>query len=190
MFYRFNYWQKIILLSVLYFFILLFAYYLFKISLSENRFLYIFGINLVQGWNLVLTGFLFFQSFKYFRLSKKYYERKKLETEIFFKATGVGVFRFFLINSPFRYLNKRVYLKGRSKDYLKTFIEETKQSETSHLISMICTFSIQILYLKYECWEHFIWLTIFSILLNLYPILLQRMNRFNTYNKYPNLIDE
>ena len=165
-------------------------YYLFKISLSETRTLYIFGITLIQGWNLVLTGFLFFQSFKYFRLSVKFYERKKLETEIFFKATGVGVFRLFLINSPFRYLNKRVYLKGRSKDYLKTFIEETKQSETSPLISMICTFSIQILYLKYECWEHFIWLTIFSILLNLYPILLQRMNRINTYNKYPNLIDE
>ena len=187
MFYRFNYWQKIILLSVLYFFILLFAYYLFKISLSENRFLYIFGINLIQGWNLVLTGFLFFQSFKYFRLSEKFYERKKLETKIFFKIMGVGIFRLFLINSPFRYLNNRVYLRGKSKDYLKTFIEETKQSETSHLISMICTFSVQILYLKHKCWEHFICLTVFSILLNLYPILLQRMNRFKMNSKYPEL---
>ena len=187
MFYRFNYWQKIILLSVLYIFILLFAYYLFKISLSETRFLYIFGINLIQGWNLVLTGFLFFQSFKYFRLSKKYYERKNLETIYFFKFLGVRIFRLFLINSPFKYLNKRVYLRGKSKDYLTTFIEETKQSETSHLISMICTFSIQILYLKYKCWEHFICITVFSILLNIYPILLQRMNRFRMYSKYPEL---
>jgi hypothetical protein len=46
------------------------------------------------------------------------------------------------------------------------------------------------LYLKYGLIEHFIWLSIFNLILNLYPFLLQRMNRFNMLLKYPNLTKE
>ena len=123
-------------------------------------------------------------------MPSKFYEKKKYETEKYFRFLGVHIFRLILINSFFRHLNNRVYLKGRPKEYLLTFIEETKQSETSHIISGIFPLIIQLLYLKYSLLEHFIWLTIFNILLNLYPFLLQRMNRFNMIKKHPQILQK
>ena len=134
--------------------------------------------------------FIFFQTFKYVRMPSNFYLQRNYETKRYFKYMGVNIFRLLLINSFFRHLNNRVYLKGRAKDYLLTFIEETKQSETSHIISGIFPLSVQLLYLKYGLIEHFIWLSIFNLILNLYPFLLQRMNRFNMLLKYPNLTKE
>tara|TARA_Y100000385_G_C12711634_1_gene474837 strand:+ start:205 stop:483 length:279 start_codon:yes stop_codon:yes gene_type:complete len=87
------------------------------------------------------------------------------------------------------FLNKRVYLKGKPSSYLRVFIEETKQSETSHVISIIFTLSIQLLYLKYDFWVHFYSLSTFTIIFNVYPLLLQRMNRNRVIDKYPNLLN-
>ena len=188
MLYRFTYIQKIILLLFFYSIIFTISFQLFKYSLEVNNSATIALINFLQTWNLMLVGFLFFQAFKYVRMPSKFYEKKKYETEKYFKFLGVYTFRLILINSFFRHLNSRVYLKGRPKEYLLTFIEETKQSETSHIISGIFPLLIQLLYLKYGLLEHFIWLTIFNTLLNLYPFLLQRMNRFNMIKKYPQIL--
>ncbi len=188
MLYRFTYIQKIILLLFFYSIIFTISFQLFKYSLEVNNSATIALINFSQTWNLMLVGFLFFQAFKYVRMPSKFYEKKKYETEKYFKFLGVYIFRLILINSFFRHLNSRVYLKGRPKEYLLTFIEETKQSETSHIISGIFPLLIQLLYLKYGLLEHFIWLTIFNILLNLYPFLLQRMNRFNMIKKHPQIL--
>ena len=183
MLYRFSHFQKIILLVFFYSIIFTISFKLFKYSLYSNNSISIALINFVQTWNLMLVGFLFFQAFKYVRMPSKFYEKKNYETDKYFKFLGVNIFRLILINSFFRHLNNRVYLKGRPKEYLLTYIEETKQSETSHIISGIFPLSIQILYLKYGYLEHFIWLTIFNVLLNLYPFLLQRMNRFKMKKK-------
>lgn len=187
MFYRFNRWQKVIILCLLYIIILLICYLLFLQSLSEKNIeiiLYVF----IQTWNLMLIGFFFLQAFKYFRLPQNYYQKIKIESATLYKIFGVNLFRIVLINSFFRHLNKRVYLKGKSTEYLKVFVEETKQSETSHIISMMCTLIIQIIYLNLGYLYQFYWLSIFTILLNIYPILLQRMNRHFIEKKYPNVL--
>ena len=188
MLYRFNFFQKVVLLIIFYSIIFTISFYLFKYSLEVNDSFQIILINFIQTWDLMLVGFLFFQAFKYVRMPSKFYIKKNYESKNYFKYLGVNIFRLFLINSFFRYLNKRVYLKGRPKEYIFTYIEETKQSETSHILSGIFPLSIQLLYLKYGLIEHFISLTIFNILLNLYPFLLQRMNRFKIIEKYPNML--
>lgn len=188
MLYRFNFFQKVIILIFLYSVIFTISFLLFKFSLEVNNSFQIILINFVQTWDLMLVGFLFFQAFKYVRMPRKFYEKKNYESKNYFNYLGVNFFRLLLINSFFRHLNKRVYLKGRPKEYIFTYIEETKQSETSHIISGIFPLSLQLLYLKYGLIEHFIWLTIFNILLNLYPFLLQRMNRFKMIKKYPNML--
>jgi hypothetical protein len=188
MLYRFNFFQKVIILIFLYSVIFTISFLLFKFSLEVNNSFQIILINFVQTWDLMLVGFLFFQAFKYVRMPRKFYEKKNYESKNYFNYLGVNFFRLVLINSFFRHLNKRVYLKGRPKEYIFTYIEETKQSETSHIISGIFPLSLQLLYLKYGLIEHFIWLTIFNILLNLYPFLLQRMNRFKMIKKYPNML--
>ena len=166
MLYRFNFFQKVVLLIFFYGIIFTISFRLFKYSLEINNSFKIILINFIQTWDLMLVGFLFFQAFKYVRMPPKFYIKKNYESENYFKYLGVNLFRLFLINSFFRNLNKRVYLKGRPKEYIFTYIEETKQSETSHIISGIFPFVIQLLYLKYGLIEHFIWLTIFNILLN------------------------
>mgnify|MGYP001307064867 CR=1 FL=1 len=183
MFYRFNFIQKVILLFLCYSVISIICSILFSVSLSFTNTFSIFLIQFIQSWNLMLIGFLFFQAFKYYRFPKIFYQAKKFETPLFYKLLGVNLYRSFLINSFFKYLNSRVYLRGRPKIYLQQFIEETKQSETSHIFSMICTSFVQLAYLNAKLWEHSFWLTFFSILLNLYPILLQRMNRLRILPK-------
>ena len=190
MFYKLNLYQKIIALCLLYTIVFSISFYLYKFSMEAITSREIILFNFLQVWDLMLVGFLFFQTFKYVRMPKSFYLQRQYETRKYFKYLGVNIFRFLLINSFFRHLNNRVYLKGKAKDYLLTFIEETKQSETSHIISGIFPLSIQLLYLKNGLIEHFIWLSIFNIILNLYPLLLQRMNRFNMFAKYPNLTEK
>ena len=190
MFYKLNLYQKIIALCLLYTIVFSISFYLYKFSMEAITSRKIILFNFLQVWDLMLIGFLFFQTFKYVRMPKSFYLQRQYETRKYFKYLGVNIFRFLLINSFFRHLNNRVYLKGKAKDYLLTFIEETKQSETSHIISGIFPLSIQLLYLKNGLIEHFIWLSIFNIILNLYPLLLQRMNRFNMFAKYPNLTEK
>ena len=190
MFYKLNLYQKIIALCLLYTIVFSISFYLYKFSMEAITSRKIILLNFLQVWDLMLVGFLFFQTFKYVRMPKSFYLQRQYENRKYFKYLGVNIFRFLLINSFFRHLNNRVYLKGKAKDYLLTFIEETKQSETSHIISGIFPLSIQLLYLKNGLIEHFIWLSIFNIILNLYPLLLQRMNRFNMFAKYPNLTEK
>ena len=190
MFYKLNLYQKIIALCLLYTIVFSISFYLYKFSMEAITSREIILFNFLQVWDLMLVGFLFFQTFKYVRMPKSFYLQRQYENRKYFKYLGVNIFRFLLINSFFRHLNNRVYLKGKAKDYLLTFIEETKQSETSHIISGIFPLSIQLLYLKNGLIEHFIWLSIFNIILNLYPLLLQRMNRFNMFAKYPNLTEK
>ena len=63
MLYRFNFFQKVILLLLFYGIIFTISFYLFKYSLEINSRFQIILINFIQTWNLMLVGFLFFQAF-------------------------------------------------------------------------------------------------------------------------------
>jgi hypothetical protein len=89
-----------------------------------------------------------------------------------------------------RYANPRVYLKGRKRDYIKILHEETKQSETSHLITILVTIPFQVNYFLMDKMMLFWSLTLLSIFFNVYPILLQRMNRFLLETRFSGLIGE
>jgi len=93
-----------------------------------------------------------------------------------YKLLGVELYRRLLIKSPFRKLNQRVYLRGR-KEYVTIFHEETKRSETSHLIGLL----IGLVFTGYFCYVNNKTqanLSIFfNLVMNVYPILLQRYNR-------------
>ncbi len=185
--YKLPKYLKVILLLASYG-LLLFLLYLLS-NVEEENWLQILGLSFVMVWLLVLFGFIFFQLFKYFRFSDSLYEIKKIESYSCYKKMGVELFQKALINSFFKYLNPRVYLKGKGREYLKTYYEETKQAESSHLISLFftVTFSFYLLYLGKI--EMIISLNFFSILFNIYPILLQRKNRFYLERRLPSLLD-
>ena len=76
MLYRFNFFQKVILLIIFYGIIFTISFYLFKYSLEINDSFQIILINFIQTWDLMLVGFLFFQAFKYVRMPSKFYIKK------------------------------------------------------------------------------------------------------------------
>jgi hypothetical protein len=160
----------------------------YNISLNiDNQFI-VAALTFLQCWNLVLVGFLFFQTYKYVRFPDFAYRQLPFETPLYFKILGLNTFQFLLVNSFFRHLNPRVYLKGRTREYMKIYFEETRQSETSHWFSMAPTLVVQILFLYQGMLSYFLWLTAWTIIFNLYPLLLQRKNRFLLETKFPNLI--
>ena len=61
MLYRFNFFQKVVLLIIFYGIIFTISFYLFKYSLEVNDSFQIILINFIQTWNLMLVGFYFFK---------------------------------------------------------------------------------------------------------------------------------
>ena len=85
MFYKLNFYQKVITLCLLYAIVFSISFYLFKFSLQAIKSWEIILFNFLQVWDLMLVGFLFFQTFKYVRLPKIYYLKRRFETETFFR---------------------------------------------------------------------------------------------------------
>lgn len=146
---------------------------------------YMFGIT----WVSIFWGFILFQTFKQFRFPKGYYQRKWFDSFKFYKVIGVTLFRLILINSVFRHLNKRVYLKEKTKQDIIRFIKETEQSETSHILAFIALSTVNVMLIYNSLYTYAIILAGFNVLLNLYPVFLQRNNRFMISIKYKNLLE-
>ena len=176
--------SKIFVLITIYVVVVVLAFLFCKILFSSENIFTTLVVNFLLCWDLMLVGFFFFQAFKYIRFPSSFYQKRRIETDLWFNLLGVQIFRLVLINSFFKRLNTRVYLKERGRAYHKVFIEETKQSETSHMLSFFATFIAQLIFLYHECFDDFIVLTIFSIVFNIYPMLLQRKNRFYMLKKH------
>lgn len=186
MFQNFNKISKFLLIVGVLTIVAIIELFLHKLGLNNNKGLVF--ITLLECCLLMLTGFFYFQTYKYHRLWSSFYNKTRLESPNFYKYIGVPIFQYILINSFMRYVNPRVYLKGRNRDYVKVFHEETKQSETAHVISLLVTIPPQLNYFFSDKTVCFWSLTAFSIFFNIYPILLQRMNRFILEARLKNLL--
>ncbi len=186
MFQKYSIFIKILILVLIFVPLYFLETVLFSFSANVKSPLIQISITLIQSLAPILFCFFFFQTFKYFRLPTCYYKNRPFENEKYFRILGVSIFRKILVNSFLRHANSRVYLKGRSKDYLRVFLEETKQSETSHLFAIFLTLIPQFLYLRSGQMMNFWLLTLFSVFFNLYPMLLQRKNRFHFESRLTN----
>lgn len=129
-------------------------------------------------WSFIFASFILFQTFKNFRFPAFFYQQINFETTQFHRILGVKIFRWILVHSFFRYLNPRIYFKSKDKAEFIRIINETQQSETSHLLSGLPTLFFQVLFLLRTDYISFCMLGCLNIIFNVYPILLQRMNRF------------
>ncbi len=188
MFHHLKFYQKLILLSILYAFVFIMEIWLYDLSVKSTNHIVAILLTFLQCWNLILVGFLFFQTFKHVTFPKFVYKKLSFESPLYFRILGLNTYQFVLVNSFFRHLNQRVYLKGKSREYIKIYHAETKQSETSHWLSIFPTILVQILFIMNGMYAYFLWLTIWSIIFNLYPILLQRKNRFILEKRFPTLL--
>lgn len=147
-------------------------------------------MDLAVSLTVLLYAFFFFQTFKKLRVRKGYYLQRSFETPSFFKKAGVPIYQYILINSFVRHFNPRVYFRGKTREYIKTYHEETKIAETCHIVALIPTLVFQLIYLFQEQYTDFWLVGLFNILFNLYPILLQRQNRFMLEAKFQSLLDK
>ena len=135
-----------------------------------------FILSFILYFGTMAFGFFYFQAFPAHRIWLNYYTPKSFESMGLYKLLGVELYRRILIKSPFRKLNQRVYLRGR-KEYVTIFHEETKRSETSHLIGFLIGlfFTVYFFYV-YNKTQGYLSI-FFNLVMNVYPILLQRYNR-------------
>ena len=92
MFYKLNFYQKIITLCLLYAIVFSMSFYLFKFSIQATTTWEIILFNFLQVWDLMLVGFLFFQTFKYVRMPSKFYLQRKYETKKYFESSLRNVY--------------------------------------------------------------------------------------------------
>lgn len=130
--------------------------------------------------NFLITGAVAFLGFVYPTsriLSNSYYKIKNTETlNLCYKWLGIDFFRLFLLKTFYRKRNNKKYF-NRTKSGVLLFDYNTKQSEFGHLIALILVFALSLVLLLEGHKYVFIWMQPLNILLNLYPIILQRKHR-------------
>ncbi|MEN9699528.1 MAG: hypothetical protein RLZZ301_726 [Bacteroidota bacterium] len=160
------------------------AYFFYERTLSSTSALSQAGFSFCLTWSFILGAFLLFQTFKYVRFPAAYYRKLRFETPTYFRLLGLDVFRYVLVHSFFKRLNQRVYLRNKEPEEIQRFIEETKQSETSHQLSFWPTLGLQWALFEQHLFAASAFLCAWNLLFNLYPILLQRKNRFSFEDRF------
>lgn len=94
-----------------------------------------------------------------------------------YRRLGVRAFRSWLLRSPFRALNADVHLTERSRAGLQRLDGHMRQAEANHLIAFVLTVGATIAYAIYNQPWFALWLSVLNVVVNVYPILLQRYNR-------------
>ncbi|MFE3867922.1 hypothetical protein ACFX5E_07530 [Flavobacterium sp. LS2P90] len=136
-------------------------------------FLFAFEINLI----LMTCVFLFTQTLKP-EFNSTYYNAKKWEKKgKIYEYLGVNIFRKLLVLIGWEKLNKKTNPVTKSLDALIHLEYGTKQSEFGHLLIFLIVLIFNIVVaVKFGITES-LWLLILNVVLNVYPIILQRYNR-------------
>ncbi|MBO2543206.1 hypothetical protein J0871_02135 [Salegentibacter sp. BDJ18] len=111
-------------------------------------------------------------------LSSTYFNAKEWENEgKTYKWFGIHGFRKILVWIGWEKLNKASNPVKRNLDALKYLEYNTRQSEFGHLIIFFIVLAFTIVVIIYYGFQQSLWLIILNILLNVYPIGVQRYNR-------------
>ncbi len=164
---------------------LVLAYNIYKLTtiffkLSQENFSLFAIIASALAFTTLITGVIAFLGFVYptsMILSNNYYKIEKPKTlEFFYKWLGVEYYKLFLSKTFYRKNDNKKYFNG-TKSGIFLFYYNTKQSEFGHLIALIFIFLLSLVLLFKGHKYVFIWIQPMNILLNLYPIILQRKHR-------------
>lgn len=126
---------------------------------------------------LMMCVYQFTQTLKS-EFKSPYYNEKKWEKKgKIYETLGVHIFRKLLVLIGWEKLNKKANPVKKSLDALIRLEYVTKQSELGHLIIFFIVIPFNIFVaVKFGIVES-LWLLILNIVLNIYPIILQRYNR-------------
>lgn len=164
---------------------LVLAYNTYKLAtvffeLSPEKFSLLAIIVSAFAFNFLITGVVAFLGFSYPTsriLCDKYYQIKNPKTlNLWYKCLGVNFFRLFLLKTFYLKKDNKKYFNG-TKSGVLLFSYNIRQSEFGHLIALTLVFTLSLV-LLFEGHKYvFIVMQPLNILLNLYPIILQRKHR-------------
>jgi len=136
-------------------------------------FLFAWVLNLL----LMMCVFKFTEALKS-QFTSLYYNEKKCERRgKLYEFLGINIFRKLLVWIGWERLNKKSNPIEKNTKSLIHLQYRTKQSELGHIIIMVIVLGFNVFVaFEFGILES-LWLLILNILLNLYPIFLQRYNR-------------
>jgi hypothetical protein len=149
------------------------AVYALANYVKMNGFLFAWCLNF-----LLMTGVLAFTETLKSSLTSSYFDVKDWEKNgSIYKDLGINFFRKLLVWIGWEKLNKKANPVAKNSNALIHLYHQTKKSELGHLIILFIVIGFNIFVgLKFG-FSQSLWLLILNILLNLYPIFLQRYNR-------------
>ncbi|WP_310377318.1 hypothetical protein [Flavobacterium sp.] len=141
--------------------------------IGVQGFLFAFNLNFI-----LMTGVGGFIQILKGKNTSNYFNHKPLEQKgKIYKFIGINFFRKLLVWIGWEKLNKKSNPIEKNIKSLKHLHYQTKQSELAHLIILIIVLFFNFLVaFKFGILKS-LWLLVLNILLNFYPILLQRYNR-------------
>ncbi|WP_158859985.1 glycosyl-4,4'-diaponeurosporenoate acyltransferase CrtO family protein [Lunatibacter salilacus] len=150
-----------------------FVIYLVAVWTGLDSFLFAWVLNFMLMMSLLAFTKTVQPTFK-----STYYTIRKWEQEgRIYKLLGVNIFRKLLVWVGWEKLNKKTLPVKNSSESLMNLSYATRESEFGHLviffIVMIFTIFVAV---KFGIVKS-IWLLLLNILLNVYPVLVQRFNR-------------
>lgn len=104
--------------------------------------------------------------------SKDWEQRGKI-----YEWIGINLFRKFLVIIGWERMNKKANPIEKNKQALEHNLLRTKKSELGHLIIFVLVAIASLAVVVQSGIKSALWLSLFNILFNLYPVLLQRYNR-------------
>ncbi|MBV6429883.1 MAG: hypothetical protein KIPDCIKN_04481 [Haliscomenobacter sp.] len=150
---------------------------------SANRFL--IGIINDSLWINCLTViyFLFLHyTLKTSLLPDKYYEIHEFEKSgTLYRLIGVKVFKIILTKSPLPTFTAKLNIKEYSFEGIKILEKKMRVAEKVHMESFLTTFIVMLLFGFIRDYRFFYFMAIFNIVINFYPVLVQRYNRTRIY---------
>lgn len=165
--------MKRILLSVLVVIISITVVYAFVYYAGVEGFSFAVALNFI----LMACAAIFTETLKS-PLSSPYFDVKEWERKgEIYEILGVNFYRKILVWIGWEKLNKKAKPVGKGKDVLIDLHYQSKQDELAHLIIFIIVLAFNIYVAIEYGFLASTWLLSLNILLNLYPIFLQRFNR-------------
>ncbi|MFZ6820005.1 hypothetical protein [Undibacterium sp. Ji22W] len=111
-------------------------------------------------------------------LTSPYYTAKAWEREgKLYGYLGINLFRKMLVIIGWEKLNKKSNPIEKNVKALEHNLLRTKKSELGHLIIFLIVLVVSVVVAVNRGLRDAMWLIIFNVLFNLYPVLLQRYNR-------------
>jgi hypothetical protein len=137
------------------------------------------GLAFAWALNFLLMIFaLAFTEAQKSQLTSSYYHEKEWERKgEIYKRLGVNIFRKILVWTTWEKLNKKSNPIEKSTKALMNLHHQTKKSELGHLIVLFIVLGFNVFVAIRFGAVKSLWLLILNVILNLYPIFLQRYNR-------------